>query len=256
MHEEILAEHGVPYGHGKLLDIYRPPGAGPAPIVLLWHGVGQDERDVLEPLARATAALGTIVVVPDWRSDAPDEGRAHLLASLAFTRESAAGLGAGDDAIVLAGWSRGGRCAAAIGVRPEGADGWRPLAVACLGAAYTRPAPTTGTSPIADLAAGGAAPVPFWIVHGTADTVVPVVASREFTAALRRRGWPVRFEEPPSDHAGVVMAEYDPALRRCRPATAGHAIAAGRLSARMLAAATGTLQAADDADAGVQLPSG
>jgi len=141
---------------------------------------------------------------------------------------------------VLAGWSRGGRCAAAIGVRAEGVDGWRPLAVACLGSAYTRPAPTTGTSPIADLAAGRATPVPFWIVHGTADTVVPAVASREFTATLRRHGWPVRFEEPPSDHAGVVMAEYDPALRRCRPATAGHAVAAGRLSARMLAAAAGT----------------
>ena len=123
MHEETTAEHGVPYGHGKLLDIYRPPGAGPAPVILLWHGVGQDERDVLEPLARATAALGAVVVVPDWRSDAPDEGRAHLLASLAFTRQAAAGLGARDDAIVLAGWSRGGRCAAAIGVRPEGADG-------------------------------------------------------------------------------------------------------------------------------------
>jgi predicted esterase len=244
VHEEIPAERGVPYGHGKLLDIYRPPGGGAAPIVLLWHGIGPDERDVLEPLARATAALGTVVVVPDWRSDAPDEGRAHLLASLAFTRQAAAGLGAGDDAIVLAGWSRGGRCAAAIGVRPEAVGGWRPLAVACLGAAYTRPAPTTGTSPMADLAAGHATPVPFWIVHGTADTVVPVVASREFAAALRRRGWPVRLEEPPSDHAGVVMAEYGRVLRRCRPARAGHAVAAGRLSARMLAAAAGTLRAA------------
>ncbi len=213
--------------------------------MLLWHGVGLDERDVLEPLARATAVYGLVVVVPDWRSDAADGGGAHLLASLAFTRDHAARLdglgGLGEEAIVLAGWSRGGRCAAAIGVRPGGVDGWRPMAVACLGSAYTRPAPTTGTSPLADLAAAGAvtAPVPFWIVHGTADTVVPVVASREFSAALRRHGWPVRFEEPPSDHAGVVMTEYDPALRRCRPAAAAHAVAAGELSARMLAAAAG-----------------
>jgi predicted esterase len=256
VNDEVLLERGVPYGHGKLLDVYRPPdsgGRGPAPVVLLWHGVGVDERDVLEPLARATAGHGVVVVVPDWRSDAPDGGGAHLLASLAFTRAHAGDLGgAGEGAIVLAGWSRGGRCAAAIGVRPGGVDGWRPLAVACLGSAYTRPAATTGTSPLADLTArdGSEAPVPFWIVHGTADTVVPVVASREFTAALRRHGWPVRFEEPPADHAGVVMTEYDPALRRCRPATAPRAVAAGELSARMLAEAAGV------PGSGGQLPSG
>jgi hypothetical protein len=51
-------------------------------------------------------------------------------------------------------------------------DGWRPRAVACLGAAYNRLAAVTGTSPLADLAAGGADPVPFLIAHGTADTVV------------------------------------------------------------------------------------
>jgi predicted esterase len=241
--DEVLFERGVPYGHGKLLDVYRPPagsGSRPAAVVLLWHGVGPDERDVLEPLARAAAGLGVVVVVPDWRSDAPDEGRAHLLASLTFTREHAPELGGrGDEAIVLAGWSRGGRAAAAIGVRPGGMGGWRPLAVACLGAAYTRPAPTTGTSPMADLAAGRTAPVPFWIVHGSEDAVVPVVASREFAAALHRHGWPVRFEEPRTDHAGVVMSEYDSALRRCRPATADHAVAAGQLSARVLAAAAG-----------------
>jgi len=250
VNDEVSGERGIPYGHGKLLDMYRPRAGGPAPVVLLWHGVGLDERDVLGSLARATARLGVVVIVPDWRSDAADGGRAHLLASLAFTREHAAGLGGRGEGIVLAGWSRGGRCAAAVGVRPGGVDGWRPAAVACLGAAYTRPAPVTGTSPMADLAAGGADPVPFWIVHGTADTVVPVLASREFTAALRRQGWPVRFEQPPSDHAGVVMAEYDPAVSRCRPATAGHAVAAGELSARMLAEAAGVSLA----DA--QLPSG
>lgn len=66
----------MPYGHGKVLDIYLPrqveTAAGPVPVVLLWPGVGPDQRDVLEPLARATAELGAMVFVPDWRSDAPD----------------------------------------------------------------------------------------------------------------------------------------------------------------------------------------
>lgn len=64
----VQVERAVPYGHGKVLDIYRPWGAdaaaGTQPVVLLWHGVGPDERGVLEPLARATAALGLTVVVP------------------------------------------------------------------------------------------------------------------------------------------------------------------------------------------------
>jgi len=141
----------VPYGHGKLLDIYRPDsGGGPAATVLLWHGAGPDERDALAPLAAAAAGHGLTVVAPDWRSDAPDGGGAHLLASLAFTLERAGSLGGlGEDAIVLAGWSRGGRSAAAVGVRPDAVGGWRPLGVVCLGAAFTRPA----TSPAA-VAAG------------------------------------------------------------------------------------------------------
>ena len=235
----------MPYGPGpgKLLDIYRPDSnPGPLPTVLLWHGVGPDERDVLATLATATAGYGLTVVVPDWRSDAPDGGGAHLLASLAFTREQAAALGGiGEDAIVLAGWSRGGRAAAAVAVRPEAVGGWRPLGVVCLGAAYTRAAPTTGGSPIADLAATGAAPVPFWLVHGTQDAVVPVEASREFAALLAEKGWPVRFEEPPTDHAGVIGTEYDRHIRRCRPATSAHAVAAGALSARLIADAAAFL---------------
>ena len=241
---DIGVEQGIPYGLGKLLDVYRPrwQDAVPTPTVLLWHGVGLDERDVMATLATATAAYGLTVVVPDWRSDAPDEGRAHLLTSLDWTRERCAELGGrGDDAIVLAGWSRGGRAAAAVGVRPDAVGGWRPLSVVCLAAAYTRPAPTTGGSPIQDLLTGNAEPVPFWLVHGTEDTVVAVTASREFAAALTKKGWPFRFEEQPTDHAGVIMTEYDNDVKRCRPATAHHAVAAGQLSTRMLASAAGLL---------------
>lgn len=244
---DIRVERGIPYGHGKLLDIYRSgtPGIGPVPTVLLWHGVGLDERNVLATLATATAGHGLTVVVPDWRSDAPDEGRAHLLTSLAFTRSRAAWLGGrGDDAIVLAGWSRGGRAAAAVGVRPDAVGGWRPLGVVCLAAAFIRTAPTTGTCPLDDLLATDAPAVPFWLVHGTEDDISPVSQSREFAAALTSKGWPVRLEEQPTDHGGVVGTEYDFGTRRCRPATAAHAVAAGALSARLIAEAAGVAQGA------------
>lgn len=229
----------MPYGHGKVLDLYRPRDASAkaAPVVLLWHGVGPDQRDVLEPLARAAAALGLMVFVPDWRSDAPDGGRAHLLSSVSFTRQQAPVVGGDADAIVLAGWSRGGKAAAGIAVSPAAACGWRPAAVVCLASGFSSPAPTTGTPPAADLVREHVSPVPFWLVHGTRDPVVSITGSREFAVLLARYGWPVQLEELPTDHAGVIMTEYDPEHGRCRPARDGEAFKAGRRTARILRSA-------------------
>jgi len=238
---DVLVERGVPFGDGKLLDIYRPANLGgrPGPTVLLWHGVGTDERDVVAPLACTVAgAYGLTVVASDWRSDAPDGGHAHLQASLTYVRAAAALLGGlGEDSIVLAGWSRGGRNAAAAAVRPDAVGGWRPMAVVCLGAAFLRTAPLTHGSPIEDLAVCDAPPVPFWLVHGTRDTVVPVTASREWAELLTAKGWPVRLETPETDHAGVIGAQYDTAAGRPVRGTAAHAVAAGELSAAMIAKA-------------------
>jgi dienelactone hydrolase len=251
--EDVLTERGVDYGLGKLADIYRPRQARPAPLALLWHGVGVDERDVLQPLAAEVAGLGVAVVVPDWDSEAPDGGRAHLLASLDFARELArarpAELAIGADGeFVLAGWSRGGRMAASLALNPETAGGWRPSAVVCLAGGFrtkTVMSPV-GNGPIADLAAAAAAaaeaePVPFYLVHGTRDTQVNVQQSRDFAAAAASRGWPVRLAEADTDHGGVVMTEYDAASRRCRPTAEPHAVSAGRLSARTIAEAVRTL---------------
>lgn len=232
------------YGLGQMLDIYHPGTAGaaskPQSVVLLWHGVGPNERGVLEPLARAAAALGLAVVVPDWRSDAPDGGRAHLLGSIMFTQQYAPALGGRTDSIVVAGWSRGGRAAVGVAVSPAVANGWRPAAVVCLASGFSTPAPTTGTSPASALAQGGITPVPIWLVHGTADPVVSMTESQRFAALLAQHGWPVHLEELAADHAGVVMAEYDPELGQCRPARSAQAIAAGQRSAHILRAATQT----------------
>jgi predicted esterase len=245
----VLIERGVDYGLGKRADVYRPRRAGPAPLALLWHGVGVDERDVLAPLAAEVAGLGVSVVVPDWESEGTDGGRAHLLASLDFARglarERPAELATGADGeFVLAGWSRGSRMAASLALNPETVGGWRPSAVVCLAGGFRRGTAMSpvGNGPIADIArAAGAQPVPFHLVHGVRDTRVDIQQSRDFAAAAASRGWPVRLAEPDTDHAGIVMTEWDAARRRCRPTTEAHAITAGRLSARTIAEAARTI---------------
>lgn len=247
----MLVERGVDYGLGKLADVYRPERGTAAPLALLWHGIGADERDVLGPLATAVSGLGVAVVVPDWESEAADGGRAHLLASVEFTlalaRARPAELATGSDGeFVLAGWSRGGKMAASLALNPLIAGGWRPSAVVCLGSGFSKgPAMSPiENGPFADLAetAGAAAraePVPFHLVHGARDTVVDIQRSRDFAAAAASRGWPVDLAETDTDHAGIIMTEYDASTRRCRPTTAPHAIAAGLLSARTIADAAG-----------------
>ena len=38
-----------------LADVYQLGQDGPAPLALLWHGIGTADRDVLEPLAAEAA---------------------------------------------------------------------------------------------------------------------------------------------------------------------------------------------------------
>ncbi|MFH8567314.1 alpha/beta hydrolase [Streptomyces sp. NPDC017993] len=235
----VETERGLVYGpSGKRLDVHRPAGAPrPAPTVLIWHGIGPDERDVLEPLARTAAAHGLLVLVPDWRSDAADGGRSQLLESLAFVRKEAGGLGGDGESFVLAGWSAGAPAALGVALRPEVADGWRPAAVVGVAGRYDLPAFTTGAVPLADLAAGRDPAVPVHLVHGSRDTLVDAQHSRDLAEALRAAGRSVTLRETGTDHAGAIMTEYDPATNRCLATTAEHAVEAGRLVAEVLAAA-------------------
>ncbi|MEV7805179.1 hypothetical protein AB0O28_19730 [Microbispora sp. NPDC088329] len=236
----LHVDRGIAYeAAGKLVDVYRRADAESDPVMLLWHGSGPDQRTVLEPLARATAELGVVVFVPDWRSDAPDGGRAHLLASIAFVRAHAEAFRGDPDRVLLAGWSRGARAASGLAVDVSAAEGWRPSAVACLATGFGRPTPMSARVPLEAVTRGDLDPVPFWLLHGTDDELVDVKHSREFAGVLRDHAWPVRFHEMETNHAGIVMAQYDPGLGRCVPATGGHALEAGRRVAGILARAAG-----------------
>ncbi|WBP85614.1 alpha/beta hydrolase [Kitasatospora cathayae] len=228
----------VPYADGRLLDVHRPSAAtpGPAPVVLLWHGSGPDERDVLHTLAQEAAGLGLLVLVPDWRPDREDGGRADLLASLAFARRNAAAYGGDPARFVLAGWSLGGREAIAVATHPDTPAELRPTAAVGIASAYGRPAATTGDSPL-DHLAKGPSPVPIRLVLGTADEVVPAELTHRLLAVVPT----AELLELPTDHAGVVMTTYSPEARRCLPATDPATLAAGRRTAALLARTAGIL---------------
>lgn len=234
----VDVDRGVVYGlSGKLMDVYRPVSPESGPVMLLWHGSGPDERSVLGPLAQATAEHGVVVFVPDWRPDARDGGRAHLLESITFVRSRAVTFGGDPSRVLLAGWSRGAKAAAGIATDPSAADGWRPSAVACMATGFGQPVPTTSHAPLDVVARGGIEPIPVWLLHGVNDEIVDVEHSRRFAEALRAHAWPVRLDELETNHAGIVMSEYDHERGRCVPATSGHAREAGQRSASTLALA-------------------
>ncbi|THA26553.1 alpha/beta hydrolase [Streptomyces sp. RKND-216] len=235
---------GIVYGpSGKALDVHRPVRtSSPVPVVLLWHGRGPDERDVLAPLAGAIAAHGLLVAVPDWRPDAPDGGWAHLSESVRFTREHAETYGGDADRIVLAGWSLGALAGAGVTLRPERVGGWRPSAFVGIAGRYAVGKPELGMprSAVAEVSAGAALPAgPVELVHGADDVTVPPEESRRFRDVLGAHGHEVVLTEPDADHAGVLGAAYDPARDRCVPAHDETAARGLRASAAAVARAAG-----------------
>jgi dipeptidyl aminopeptidase/acylaminoacyl peptidase len=220
----------VEYAPGRLADVF---GDSAQPTVLLWHGMQSDARAVVRPLAGLLEGHGAAVVVPDWNSHAHDGGRADLLRSVDFARERA-----GDaNGIVLVGWSLGGVAAAALTLDAARFD----VAIAhtvCLAGAFMVGDPISGRR-VTDELASGRAGAPFTLLHGLADDVVPVTASRAFAASLQRGGWPVDLVELAADHGTIAGAEYDPVADRYEPANDGEAHAVAAEVAARIAAALG-----------------
>ena len=202
------------YAPGRLADVHEGAGAG---HVLLWHGRGPNERGVLSTLAGLVAERGPTVVVPDWSSEADDGGRADLLQSLRFARETVQAVGGDADSLVLVGWSLGGTAAAGltINARRLGVGVARTL---CLAGGFVAPDPISGE------VLGGRLPKPpdtppFTLIHGIADDVAPVAMSRAFAQVLDQSQWPVELVELPTEHYGIVGTTYDAASDTCTPTT-------------------------------------
>ncbi|MDT5350312.1 MAG: hypothetical protein QOH91_3599 [Mycobacterium sp.] len=202
----------VEYAAGRLADVFGDPTQ---PTILLWHGMQTDARAAVRPLAGLLADHGAAVVAPDWNSHAQDGGRADLLRSLEFTQKSANG------GILLVGWSLGGVAAARLTLDAAEFD----VALAhtvCLAGAFMARDPISGRH-VTDGLSPDRVGSPFTLLHGLADDVVPVTASREFAAALERIGWPVDLVELQADHGTIAGADYNPVADRYEPATGGDA---------------------------------
>lgn len=177
------------------LDIYppTPPATTPRPAILWFHGggfrLGFDKRQVYIPLfAQAFAERGYVGIAPDYRARAdPDADPAGTLAdavadgrlALAWVRAHAAQYGIDPQRIVLAGGSAGGMLVLNL---VHTASEALPGVVAILdlwgtpGAARRRFAAIRPDSPAT------------FIVHGTADELVPYTNSQNLCAELQAAG--------------------------------------------------------------------
>jgi acetyl esterase/lipase len=233
------------YGPGtdRFGELWRPGGAGPWPVVALLHGGfwrAPRTLELMRPLAADLAARGFAVWNLEYRRvGQPGGGWPGTCEDVAAGLDHLAGLAGRAplelDRLVVAGHSAGGHLAlwsAARAGLPAGAPGAGPR---------VRPRLVVSLAGVCDLEAGaadgigegavaeflGAAPdqaperyrlasprarlplgVGQLLVHGDADTRVPVSQSRAYAAAAAAAGDPVELVEL----AGVDhMAVIDPA---------------------------------------------
>ncbi len=195
----------VEYAPGRLADVFGDPSQ---PTALLWHGMQGDARAAVRPLAGLIAARGVSVVAADWNSHAADHGRDDLLRSARFARD----LASAADGLVIVGWSMGGLAAAGLTINADRLD-IRVRHTICLAGAFMATDPISGDVPARRLA-GVEHRTPFTLLHGIADDVVPISASRDFAEELTRHGWQVSVGELNADHASIAGAAYDPVAGR------------------------------------------
>ena len=218
------------YAPGRLVDLFGDPAER---TVLLWHGTQADARSVVRPLAELVASHGLGVVVPDWNSHADDGGRADLLRSVHFARKRA---GDSEDLVVV-GWSLGGVAAAGLTIHSR-FFGVRLAHTLCLAGAFMAKDPISGEDLETELLEGGDRSS-FTLLHGIADDVVPVKASRAFAATLERSKWPVEVVELAADHGSIGGATYDPAAGRYSAAEDPETLAVAADVAARIATAIG-----------------
>ena len=198
-------EVAAPGGRTMRAAVARPESAGPAPVLVMFHGSGGFAQSWVD-LAADFARAGYVAVAGAWfagsaapRAVPPDlidcpDAPAFRGSNLDTVRDARALVdaaralpGVRADRVGLFGHSRGATLAVLLAC--TGAD---PRAVVAGSGVYSRSivepdSPIIDTLPITlveDLHA------PLLLLHSEADAIVDVVQAREFAAALERAGKP------------------------------------------------------------------
>ncbi len=207
-------------------DIYAPvQPVGPLPTVVMIHGGGWVEgaRQTGDPIAKLVAGMGLVVFNIDYRLADEAQPRTRWPAQLAdaqlavrFLRAHAEAFGVDPARVGAMGDSAGGHLAVLLGAVHTivpGDDSGRysdqqtdvkavidefgPTDLAALGPGFARnnialfgtPTPSSSTLQSASpLSLVGGRVAPIYILHGTADAVVPFEQSRALVRVLRARG--------------------------------------------------------------------
>ncbi len=233
---------GVAYGAVERLrlDVYAPRAAstGKRPVILFIYGGSWNSgrRQGYAFAARALAAQGFVVIVPDYRL-VPEARYPEFLhdcaAALRWARRHAGAYGGDGERIVLTGHSAGAYNAAMLALDPRllGPDraavrGFAGLAgpydflpldddstLAAFGS-WPRPAET---QPISYASTGSP---PILLLHGDGDTRVKPRNSRKLAGLLEAAGSDVRLKVYPGlGHVGILTALALP-FRRQAPVLA------------------------------------
>lgn len=132
-------------GHEYLLDVYAPDGEGPWPVVIALHGAPAYKGDVhITVVARAAAAAGMLVIVPNWVAEWPalsamdaefvQSENPAVPCALAFAQQEAAAYGGDSNRTVVYGMSAGATEGARFVLGPK-----RELTSGCLAQAPPMP---------------------------------------------------------------------------------------------------------------------
>lgn len=218
--------------HERLkLDVYDDPSAkapAPKPVLVFFYGGGwrMGDKDHYGWAAKAYAAKGFVVVLPDYRLVPGVRYPVFVqdsAAAVAWTYRNIARFGGDPDRITTAGHSAGAYNAVMLAIDPRWLAAQRlPPGVvkAAAGLAgpydfypFTKPNSINAmaqwprpleTQPIEYARAGTP---PLWLGHGTADTVVRPYNSANLAAALRKVGSPVEHRVyEGSSHNDLVTA--------------------------------------------------
>ncbi len=202
-----------------LVHVERPSDGAPEGLLLLHHGRGSDEQDllgladVLDPARRLhVVSPRAPLTLPGWPGyhwyvvprvgyPDPDTFRASYGELSALHDELWERTGVGPDRTVLGGFSMGSVMSYALGLGPD-----RPAPAGIL--AFSGFIPTVeGWQP--DLA--GRAGTSVFIAHGRQDPVMRVEFAREARRLLEGAGPAVEYQE--SDAAHNIDPEHLPAAR-------------------------------------------